>query len=103
MAEVVSLSLTPSAFSGAVTHAVPAVRFVAGSSGFYWMGWAMVGFAALFVLVLTVALFTVQNPPLRIFLSVPVMLVVGGGFIKQGRVRIYDPAEPPADLLPPVG
>lgn len=46
-------------------------------------------------------LFGPKNPPLRIRTVVPVALVVGLGFVKQGRTVEYDPQELPTKFLPP--
>lgn len=79
----------------------PAIKFVGGSTQFYWLGWFLValgvGFAALFV----GALVAGHEAPPRGLLSVVALGLVGGvAAIRQGRATPYDPNAPPANLLP---
>lgn len=79
----------------------PAIKFVGGSTQFYWLGWLLValavGFAALFV----GALVAGHEAPPRGLLSVVALGLVGGvAAIRQGRATPYDPNAPPAKLLP---
>ena len=79
----------------------PAIKFVGGSTQFYWLGWLLValgvGFAALFVWALVAG----HEAPPRGLLSVVALGLVGGvAAIRQGRATPYDPNAPPANLLP---
>jgi hypothetical protein len=42
-----------------------------------------------------------RTPPLQVVFSVPVALLVGIAFIRQGRAKMYDPRALPERLLPP--
>jgi hypothetical protein len=82
--------------------ASPRILFVAGSSVLYGLGWFFLVVAALFGVALVYGLMFVPTPPpLRAFLSVPLLIVVGGAFIKQGAAKTYDPSAPPPKFLPP--
>jgi hypothetical protein len=80
----------------------PRVRYVAGSSALFALGIGFVIFAALFcVAIVAGILWGPKNPPFRILFIVPVLLVVGLGFITQGRTVLYDPESLPGRFLPP--
>ena len=78
------------------------ILFVAGSSVLYGLGWVFLVAATLFGVALVYGLMFVPTPPpLRAFISVPLLIVVGGAFVKQGAAKRYDPSAPPAKFLPP--
>jgi hypothetical protein len=81
----------------------PQIRFVAGSTVLYWVGWFLVVVTGLLGVGLLVALAVggPNTPPLRVVASVPIALLVGIAFIRQGRAKTYDPRALPKDLLPP--
>jgi hypothetical protein len=82
--------------------ASPRILFVAGSSVLNVLGWVFLVIAALFGVGLVYGLMFVPTPPpLRAFISVPLLIVVGGAFVKQGAAKPYDPSAPPAKFLPP--
>jgi hypothetical protein len=79
----------------------PAIRFVAGSSLLYWLGMLLVVFGVFFAGAFGYALlFSPKPPPRRIIPIIPIALLVGGMFVKQGRARPYAADQLPERLLP---
>lgn len=82
----------------------PSTELLAGSSLLYWLGWVMVVLAIGMGLLVGAALLfgatSGRPPPLGGLLVLPLALVVGGGFIRQGRGKTFMPTEPPARFLP---
>jgi hypothetical protein len=86
----------------ASSAANPQIHFVAGSTSLYWIGWILVVVAGLLsAMLIGVLAVKGRAPPLQVVLSVPVVIVVGVAFIRQGRGKAYDPRALPKDLLPP--
>ncbi len=86
-----------------VRAANPDTRFVAGSSGLYWLGVALVVVGLLLAAAFAYGwLMMPTSPPRAMVAGVPIALVVGGMFVKQGRARSYDCDALPPKLLPPV-
>jgi hypothetical protein len=81
----------------------PQIRFVAGSTSLYWVGWFLVIVTGLLGVGLLVALAVggPRTPPLRVVFAVPIALLVGVAFIRQGLAKTYDPRALPKNLLPP--
>ncbi len=82
----------------------PTTELLAGSSLLYGLGWVLVVLAIVMGLLVGAALlFGATNgrpPPVSGLLVLPLALVVGGGFIRQGRGKTFVPTEPPARFLP---
>ncbi len=86
---------------GAVAETQASTRFTLGSSLLYWLGWVLVVLGIAFTGLVIVAMASRGAlPPLRSLFVLPVIFVVGGGFVRQGRARPFDPMHPPSDLLP---
>jgi hypothetical protein len=87
----------------ASSAANPQIRFVAGSTSLYWIGWTLVVVAGLLGVMLlgVLAVKAPDTPPWRVVFSLPVVFLVGGAFIRQGRGKVYDPRALPKNLLPP--
>ncbi|MBX3248427.1 MAG: hypothetical protein KF901_14705 [Myxococcales bacterium] len=81
----------------------PEIRFLGGSSGLYWLGWALVP-TSLAMGGLAAWMIFAGDAPLRLWVSLVVVtalgLVAGSAGIRQGRARPYDPDAPPRDLVP---
>ena len=79
----------------------PAIRFVGGSTGLYWLGWLLLALGALLTAIVGWALVTgAEAPPRGLFAVIPLALVAGGALVHQGRATPYDPSAPPPKLLP---
>lgn len=87
----------------ASSAANPQIRFIAGSTVLYWIGWILVVVTGLLGAILLGALAVggPRTPPWRVVFSVPVALLVGSAFIRQGRAKTYGPRALPGNLLPP--
>jgi len=89
------------ALHDASSKANPSIRYTAGSSVFYAAGWFLVVAAVVMCLGLVYGvLFVTKPPPLQVFFVVPMALLVGGGFVRQGRAKPYDPSSLPERLIP---
>jgi hypothetical protein len=86
-------------------RAQPSVELVAGSSLLFWIGWVlllMVGILGVMLIVgfATGALADRPRPPIGGLVSVPLGVVIGGGFVRQGRAKTFVASDPPAAFLP---
>ena len=85
----------------AVAEAHASARFTLGSSLLYWLGWVLVVLGVAFTgLVVVASASRGALPPLRMLFVLPVVFFMGGGFVRQGRARAFDPMHPPSELLP---
>jgi hypothetical protein len=76
-------------------------RFVAGSSLLYLLGWTVIVGALLLGGLFVFGLATTSKPPpWRVLWTIPLCFVVGGAFLRQGRTKLFDPAQPPAKVFP---
>ena len=93
------------AFVAALSAACAAsgrTRFIAGSSILFAVGVVTLVMGALLAVGFIAGLAMGKgNPQWRVLFVIPVALAVGVGFLRQGAARSYDPASPPAHLLPP--
>lgn len=93
------------ALIAATGRAQPSVELIAGSSLLFWIGWVlliMVGVLGVMLLYAFVTgLFASRGtPPIGGIISVPLGVVIGGGFVRQGRAKTFGPGDPPAKFLP---
>lgn len=85
----------------AVARTSPSTRFVAGSTVLAIFGWLMVSMGVAFVGLIAWGVATGHgSPPLRVVWVLPLAFVIGGGFVRQGGAKPYDPAALPQKLLP---
>ena len=77
------------------------IRFIGGSTAFYWFGWAMLPNAALLLSIALYAQADGENArwARMLFLLAPLSFVVGIAAIRQGRGKAYTPCALPAKLV----
>ena len=93
------------ALIAATGRAQPAVELIAGSSLLFGIGWVllvMVGILGVMLLAAfaTGALAERGPPPLSGIITIPLGLVIGGGFVRQGRAATFVASDPPQKFLP---
>jgi hypothetical protein len=65
------------------------------------LGIVLLAFNALFAAMIVYA-FAIGDPPrLRVVGAIPLGVLVGGAFVKQGGAKPYPPNAPPPSFLPP--
>lgn len=92
------------ALIAATAQAQPTVELRAGSSLLFWLGWVLLGMVAVLGVMLLAAfamgMTGERPPPLSGIITIPLGVVIGGGFVRQGRARSFSAAEPPPAFLP---
>ncbi len=86
----------------ALHRGYPEIRFVGGSSGLYWVGWALVPTVVVLAGLSAWMLLAGDAPKLAgSLVAVCVLGLLGAvSSIRQGRARPYDPSAPPPSLIP---